>query len=633
MNENKKINVFMIIALLLVLPILGYLGFNYYKENKDIEIPDFKNKDYKEVMKWCSGLNSRYACEFRYDSSKDVKINQIIDYKVDLKENVNVVTFTVCDEKIDPLVLPDLSKKLLKEDIRYWAHDNNIENINYVEQESENHEYMQVIRIEPDSNVYKDTPITVYINNSNNNTEEKKDETKEGDIVVKADDYIGLSVSDFETKVKTLGLKPNHNSDKDDTSSKVSKGNIVWHGSGSYIKGETINYGICKEKVDGIKISADTYIGLSESEFKTKADELGLKANHNSDRDAYSDTVSKGRVVWHGSGEYEKNETFNYGLSLGKKDASDSDDSLYISQDKYVGKSESEVKSITESLGLKPTHLSDRDDYSDTVAKGSVITHGYGQYEKNEAFNCGLSLGKKDSGDSDDSLYISKDKYVGKTEEEFISIAQSLGLKPTHLSDRDAYSDTIDKGSIITHGYGQYEKNEAFNYGLSLGKNSSGNNTDSDTVNVVSYANKKESELLDFLSKNGLKAGNRKESYSDSVAKGNVIFNDTGNKKKGDSVSYIISLGVEQVSKAYLNSFKDLASAVLETGSYETACANASEYLNNAGFTNYTFKASKSKHSGAGVLLSVTVDGNEHTSRNEYKTNAAIVFTICDGYE
>ena len=633
MNENKKINVFMIIALLLVLPILGYLGFNYYKENKDIEIPDFKNKDYKEVIDWCSGLNSRYACEFRYDSSKDVKINQIIDYKVDLKENVNVITFTVCDEKIDPLVLPDLSKKLLKEDIRYWAHDNNIENISYVEQESENHEYMQVIRIEPDSNVYKDTPITVYINNSNNNTEEKKDETKEGDIVIKADDYIGLSVSDFESKVKTLGLKPNHNSDRDDTSSKVSKGNIVWHGSGNYIKGETINYGICKEKVDGIKISADTYTGLSESEFKTKADELGLKANHNSDRDAYSDTISKGKVVWHGSGEYEKNETFNYGLSLGKKDSSDSDDSLYISQDKYVGKSESEVKSITESLGLKPTHLTDRDDYSDSIAKGSVITHGYGQYEKNEAFNYGLSLGKKGSGDSDDSLYISQDKYVGKTEEEFISIAQSLGLKPTHLSDRDAYSDTVDKGSIITHGYGQYEKNEAFNYGLSLGKNSSGDNNSSNTINVPSYANKKESELLDFLNKNGLKAGNKKESYSDSVAKGNIIFNDTGSKKKGDSVSYTVSLGVEQVSKAYLSSFKDLASTVLATGSYETACANASEYLNSAGFTNYTFKASKSKDSGAGVLLSVTVDGNEHISRNEYKTNAAIVFTICDGYE
>ena len=709
MEDNKKINIFYYIALLLVIPILIYLGISYYQDNKKIEIPDFTNKDYKEVIDWCSTLNSKYACEFKYTSSKDINQNRIINYKIDERDKLNIITFTVCDEKIEPIELPNLNNKLIKEDIRYWAHDNNIENITYIEQENDNYDYLEVIRIEPENNIYKDSEVTVYINKGNSGQKKEEDDKKEDseDIIVKANDYIGLSVNDFESKVKALGLKPNHNTDRDASSSKVNKGNIVWHGSGTYYEGEIINYGICTGNVDTILISAETYVGLSESEFKSKAEDLGLKANHNVDRDAYSDSISKGKIVWHGSGEYEKGETFNYGLSLGKKDGSSSDDdSLYVNKDKYVGKTESEFKSIAESLGLKPTHLTDRDANSDTIAKGSIVTHGYGQYEKNEAFNYGLSLGKKDGSSSDDdSLYINKDKYVGKTESEFISIAESLGLKPTHLSDRDAYSDTIAKGSIVTHGYGQYEKNEAFNYGLSLGKKdgsssdddslyvnkdkyvgktenefisiaeslglkpthlsdrdaysdtiakgsivthgygqyekneafnyglSLGKNTSSNTISVPSFANKKESELLDFINKNGLKVGNKKESYSDGVSKGNIIINDTGEKKKGDSISYTISLGPQQVSTAYLNSFNDVANKILATGSYDGAVANAKEYLDSAGFTNYTFKASKSKDYGAGVLLSITVDGQDHISRTQYKTNAAIVFTICNGYE
>jgi len=56
-------------------------------------------------------------------------------------------------------------------------------------------------------------------------------------------------------------------------------------------------------------------------------------------------------------------------------------------------------------------------------------------------------------------------------------------------------------------------------------------------------------------------------------------------------------------------------------------------YLDGQGFNNYTITGSASKDYGAGVLLSVNVNNQEHISRAEYPIDAKIVVTICTGYE
>ncbi|MEE3424549.1 MAG: hypothetical protein VZR26_03165, partial [Erysipelotrichaceae bacterium] len=323
------------------------------------------------------------------------------------------------------------------------------------------------------------------------------------------------------------------------------KGNVVKHGSGDYEKGENFRYGLSlgKEGSDSsgtFYISPDKYKGKTESEFKKIATDLGLKSVHNPDWDDYSDSIEKGNVIRHGTGDYEKGEDFRYGLSLGKKDDSSTSTVINVTNGQYVGKKESEFKMTATGLGLNPVHNADWDDYSDTVTKGYIVRHGYGEYEKGENFRYGLSLGKKDGDSSSTEIYISSGKYIGKSESEFQTIATGLNLKPNHNSDRDAYSDSVAKGYIVWHGSGTYVKDETFNYGLSLGK------APDTTVTVADKSGSSEESFKSYIVSLGLKAGTRSEEYSDSVSAGNLIRNDTGSFKKGASVNYTVSLGKKE---------------------------------------------------------------------------------------
>ncbi|MCR5095681.1 MAG: hypothetical protein K6A70_02965 [Erysipelotrichaceae bacterium] len=353
---------------------------------------------------------------------------------------------------------------------------------------------------------------------------------------------------------------------------------------------------------EDIVIKAGTYVGKTESEIKTIASDKGLKANHKTEKDAYSDTVAKGSVVWHGSGQYVKDETFNYGLSLGKKGSETSSDDLNIASGKYVGKTESEFKTIATDLGLVPTHVSSRDSYSATVAKGSIVTHGYGQYEKGEAFNYGLSLGKKGSDTTDDDLYVTYGQYLGKTESEFKTIATNKGLVANHKSTLDDYSDTVAKGSVVWHGSGQYEKDELFNYGLSLGKKGSDTSDDDLYIKAGTYVGKTEDEFKTIATNKGLKPNHKSErdQYSDTIAKGSIVWHGSGQYVKDEAFNYGLSLGKQE--------------------STQTIQVSADQYV---GKTESEFK---------NIAQTLGLNPTHMTSRDDYSDTVAKGSIVSHGY-
>ena len=459
--KNSKTNLLMniLIGLLLIcaLGAVGFMGYTIFNNNKKVEVPDFLGKDKETVFEWCGQLDSKYACEILFEPSKNVEKDIVFKQSLNAGSTLEeTITFTICSEMIKPLALPQLYEAK-KEDIEKWAADNNVLSVTYIEESSDTISKGMVIRIEPSDTIYYDTPVNVYLSSG-------KQINPEETIEIKSSEYINLTVAKFEEQMDNLGLLANHDSSKDKYSSSVSKGNIVWHGSGSYKYGESINYGICidETKDDSIYIKAGTYIGKSEEEFIKIAKELGLSPNHNSSRDAYSDDVAKGNIVWHGYGYYEKNETFNYGLSLGKKDESSSD--IVVKSGTYIGKSEDEFIKIGKDLGLSPNHKESKDAYSDTVAKGCIVWHGSGTYVKNETFNYGLSLGK-----AQENTSITLTDQSGKSESSFKSYIESLGL--VLGTRKEDYSSTVAEGNIISHDTGTFKKGDKINYIVSLGKN------------------------------------------------------------------------------------------------------------------------------------------------------------------
>ncbi len=62
-------------------------------------------------------------------------------------------------------------------------------------------------------------------------------------------------------------------------------------------------------------------------------------------------------------------------------------------------------------------------------------------------------------------------------------------------------------------------------------------------VTVPSYEGRTEDDFLGSLAKLGVSAGERYEDYSDTIAAGSIIWNETGAMNKGDKVNYTVSVG------------------------------------------------------------------------------------------
>ncbi|MBR0420103.1 MAG: hypothetical protein IJI66_13155 [Erysipelotrichaceae bacterium] len=631
---RKIINIILSLCLAGTVGATGFFGYRIFENSRKVIVPDFLGKNVSEVIEWCGKLSEPHGCEFVYEDSTTIDKDKVFKQSVSAdNELTDKLIITVSSGLIQEIALPALNDNTTRADIEAWAQQNNIRDILFVEDENNDKINGTVLKIEPQP-VYPNSEVIVHIAKSTKEKEPETPTTQDGeDIVIKAGTYVGLSEDDFKSKATSLGLKANHNSNKDDYSSTVEKGKVVWHGSGTYEKGEKFNYGLSLGKSSSssstsdndLYIEAGTYVGKTESEIKMIATNLGLVPTHVSSRDSYSDTVAKDSIVTHGYGQYEKGEAFNYGLSLGKKGSDTTDDDLYVTYGQYIGKTESEFKTIATNKGLVANHKSTLDDYSDTVAKGNVVWHGSGQYEKDELFNYGLSLGKKGSDTSDDDLYIKAGTYVGKTEDEFKTIATNKGLKPNHKSEKDQYSDSIAKGSIVWHGSGQYVKDEAFNYGLSLGKQES---TQTIQVSADQYVGKTENEFKTIAQTLGLNPTHltSRDSYSDTVAKGSIVSHGYGSYTKGEDFNYGLSLGKKEtpvVSTVYIMRPNYYSASDTFDGTKQTI-------LNALGaLQNLTFQAVTSTSGEAvGQITKITVGGDESYSAGNYTIDTPVVVYI-----
>lgn len=341
-----------------------------------------------------------------------------------------------------------------------------------------------------------------------------------------------------------------------------------------------------------IKVDYGDYIALSESEFKNRTKKLGLNPVHNSSRDAYSTSVEKGYVVWHGSGDYVENEDISYGISKGKND-----NEIYISFEKYVDKSESEFISEAKKLGLTPNHNTDRDNYSDTIEKGKIVWHGSGTYIPEEIFNYGLSLGKK--GSDSEEIEVLRNQFTDLSPEEFEKKTKDLTLAPYHDPDCDDYSDTIAKGKVVWHGYGIYEKNEKIRYGLSLGKESGSSSDDSDDirVNKGQYTGLTVSEFESKTKALGLDPYHDPgvDDYSDTIEKGKIVWHGSGYYVKNEKIRYGLSLGKKD---------SDTPTADIEVGNYTgKAESELVSFLNSNGLKGKKSEEYSSKYA-QGIIIS-----------------------------
>ncbi|MBQ6492367.1 MAG: hypothetical protein IJI92_00660 [Erysipelotrichaceae bacterium] len=393
-----------------------------------------------------------------------------------------------------------------------------------------------------------------------------------------------VTMSDIEVWKEASGLK--ELVFKYETSDTVEKNHVIRMEPEAHITKDTpvtvyISSGPAAPVDTTIEVKYGDYIGITVDQFEEKAKALGLKPNHQTSRDKFDANVKIGNIVWHGSGVYEKDETFNYGVCI---------NAITVNPSEYVGKTESEFIKIAQSLTLNPVHITGRDSYSAKVDKGNIVTHGNGVYVKGEDFKYGISYGP---------AYVQQG-YEGGKESNFIDYLDMLTLKGDR---KTVYSNTVPAGKIVSYNYGKYSTGDYVTYYVSLGQEET-------YVDVPDFTGQDENELLKFLSANGILVGSRIEESS-LLPKGTVTYNDHGKMKAGEKVGYNVSSGPVVQETAIIEAFGTIYDEVTVEGDYEHAAWNMHRYLFGRGFMNYDIVPVVYKNYEPGILLSIEIGGEQ----------------------
>ena len=407
--------------------------------NKEsVIVEEFIGHNVQDVYAWCGKLDDNHECEISYaendEYEKDIVYDQSI--KAGGKFKDGTINFYVSNGITSEITMPHIAPEVTKSDIEVWKDAVGLITLNFVYEPNDEIEKNHVIRLEPVAHVKKDTPVTCYLSSGPSEPEKTSFEIVFGD-------YIGITPEEFEQKAKELGLNPNHQTSRDKYDSGVKIGNIVWHGSGVYEKGEVFNYGVC---INAIVVNPGQFVGLSESDFIKAAKKLNLNPVHVNGRDSYSAKVDKGNVVTHGNGVYVEGEDFKYGISYGP---------IYVEQG-YENRSESTFLDYLDQLTLKGNK---KTAYNDRVAAGRVISYNYGKYSTGDYVTYYVSLGPAD-------VYVDVPDFSGRSEAELLRFYSKNGIL---VGSRTEQSSLIPKGSVVSNDHGRMKAGDVADYVISTG--------------------------------------------------------------------------------------------------------------------------------------------------------------------
>jgi len=316
-----------------------------------------------------------------------------------------------------------------------------------------------------------------------------------------------------------------------------------------------------------------------------------------------SDTVAAGKVL---SQSVKAGATIKTGgklaivLSGGKS----------ITVSSFVGKQKSEAEAWIKTNSLKGVYLTY---YDGTAASGVILT----QTPAEGSVSAGASI----------SFHVSAglvpvENYTGKTKSEFTAYIASLNAQNNNSANikytatEEESSETA--GKILSQTANGNAQSGTLN--LAPGSTVTIKVAVGKTVSVTSKSGSSEADFKSYLSSLGMSVGNRTESYSDSVAAGSVISNDTGSKAAGSSVNYVVSLGAYAPDAALYKegaSYSTLSSTIsgansLGAGwsvsaSYEGSASYASGLITSA--CSVSGKSISCKVSSGKVITVAKVDG------------------------
>ncbi len=452
---ENKMNVILCIVLIGVIGLGIWLGLNVFGNpfDKTITAVDFSTMNKTEVEKWISdnGLDaSKYNYSYQYDES--IEKEYVVYQSVKSGDPISNTLTIIYSNGKDPNGTSDIAnaiKNMSFEDIKKWFILNEYTNVSYVFETSDTYEFGQVISVNP-SNATKSDAIVVTLSYGKSIEE----------IETTVPDFSTYSKSEIEDWANqyAVTLKFNyeaHDQAKEDAflSQNVAAGTSIKGGSSLIV---TLSSGSADGKSATIP---DTLLSLTESEFISKLKTLGFTNLNKDSQTYYCETINKDFIYSYDDGTFNTSKTINYALSAGK---------YSFDSTQFVGKSKTDIEKLVSVLKQRNARVS-----------GSLVSVEFTNGEKNTskantAYDCTISGSKIScklyTSDSSGTALIPTDaRYLGVSENDFLTAVKKLGFTNFAKSNVTYYSATLGKGNVYSYDDGQISLSKTINYALCAG--------------------------------------------------------------------------------------------------------------------------------------------------------------------
>ena len=784
--------------------------------DKSIVAVNFSGMNKTEVEKWIDDNKldkSKYNYFFQYDEV--IEQNYVVYQSVKEGEKINDSLTIVYSNGKDPSGAKDVAseiKNMSADEARKWFLVNEYTNVSFLYETSDVQEFGKLISVNP-SNATKSDNITVTyslgksiedivttVPNFSTYTEleirewakqyaidlsikfEEHDIAKEGEFISQSipankeikggqslivtlssgkgdgnsktipDSYLGLSESDFISKLKALGFTSLSKSNTTYYAESIEKGNIYSYDDGTFSTSRTINYALSegkytfdakefndKTKTDAEKVAANLknrnaridsklitiefvagdknddkagktydcaasknaisckvyssdnsakaliptnnqYLGKDPQTYIDPCKKLGFTNFKKLDTTYFSTTLKKDTLYSYDDGELSLGKTLEYALSAGPYSFNAND---------FNGLTKDEASKKASDLKARNARING-DLITISFTKGTSSSVGTGKVFDCTANKNNISCKVNGESSSTGKTATIPGTYLKLTEADFLSKLKALGFNNVSKLEPSKFSETINEGCIWEYEDGTFDTSKTITYRLSAGKysfnasefngiskedaankanayknrnaaqgrlsisftngeanSSSAGKTygcsyssstisckvytsDSSTnaqVSVSNYTGKSLNDFKTWCSNNGLNVSVT-ETSSDSVASGNIISQSpaSGNVDKGSTISVTVSTGKAPIKNADMLSLSFIAQNY-KGDTFDDTKNKVVSYLNGQGFSNVSVQETTSTKPLYSIV-SITVNGTNHSGQASYPVDSAIVVTI-----
>ena len=641
--------------------------------DKSIVAVNFSGMNKTEVEKWIDDNKldkSKYSYSFQYDEV--IEQNYVVYQSVKEGEKINDSLTIVYSNGKDPSGAKDVAseiKNMSADEARKWFLVNEYANVSFLYEISDVQEFGKLISVNP-SNATKSDNITVTyslgksiedivttVPNFSTYTEleirewakqhaidlsikfEEHDIAKEGEFISQSipankeikggqslivtlssgkgdgnsktipDSYLGLSESDFISKLKALGFTNLSKSNTTYYAEGIEKGNIYSYDDGTFSTSRTINYALSEGKYT---------FDAKEFNDKTKTDAEKVAANLKNRNARIDSKLITIEFVAGDKNDDKAGKTYDCAVSKNaiscKVYSSDnSAKALIPTNNQYLGKDPQTYIDACKKLGFTNFKKLDTTYFSTTLKKDTLYSYDDGELSLGKTLEYALSAGPYSFNAND---------FNGLTKDEASKKASDLKARNARING-DLITISFTKGTSSSVGTGKVFDCTANKNNISCKVNGESSSTGKTATIPGTYLKLTEADFLSKLKALGFNNVSKLEpsKFSETINEGCIWEYEDGTFDTSKTITYRLSAGKYSFNASEFNGISK-EDATNKANAYKNR--NAAQGRLSISFTNGEANSSSAGKTYGCSYSSSTISCKVYTSGGSTNTQVSV---------